>query len=56
MSEVFLICLALHMKAEADSILEMKGCRNKRDPLLLLSPELAAQKLTACGHVCKQTP
>lgn len=34
----------------------MKGCRNTRDPSLLVSLEPAAQKLAACGHVCKQTP
>lgn len=53
---VFCICLALHTKAEPSSILETKRCRNMRDPSLLLSLEPVAQKLAACGHVCKQTP
>lgn len=34
----------------------MKGCRNTRDPALLVPLEPAAQKLAACGRVCKQSP
>lgn len=53
---VSLICLALHRKAEAASTLEMKACGNMRDLSLLVSLEPTAEKLTARGHGCKQTP